>query len=367
MKKISIYIKDSYFDPSSYYRVIQYFSKLENEYSILYHTQLTKDEYIKYMPISKQSVFIKIYFEILFCWRTLRYLIRDCFECPEVIIVSRRFVNRIMPLIFRLLLSHICKKGCRLYWDFDDHIIATKEVSKDTVLFLSRISSKIIVTHEYLKSLVPKCFQSKVLLLSTTDGEIFQSYIKRKSEIDSWRNKLLLQEIRFIWVGTSSNLEYIEPIAAVLDMIASQFTQKITLRIVCNLNLDFDAKRISIENIQWSREKAIDAVLHSHIGLMPLIDSELAKGKGAFKLIQYLSAGLPVIASSVGFNRNAVNKTFGFCLKDIYNPYAFSKSVQTIFDSFSSFCNSAFEEYQKNFSYAEHLQFWHKLLEETKR
>jgi glycosyltransferase involved in cell wall biosynthesis len=39
---------------------------------------------------------------------------------------------------------------------------------------------------------------------------------------------------------------------------------------------------------------------------MPLDDTRFARGKGSFKIIQYMGAGLPSIASSVGFNKQVI-------------------------------------------------------------
>ena len=44
------------------------------------------------------------------------------------------------------------------------------------------------------------------------------------------------------------------------------------------------------------------------IGIMPLPDDDWEKGKCAYKLIQYMACGLPVVASSVGMNREVVNE-----------------------------------------------------------
>lgn len=42
------------------------------------------------------------------------------------------------------------------------------------------------------------------------------------------------------------------------------------------------------------------------IGIMPLPDNERARNKAGFKLLQYMAAGLPVVATPIGLNRDLV-------------------------------------------------------------
>ena len=53
-------------------------------------------------------------------------------------------------------------------------------------------------------------------------------------------------------------------------------------------------------------------IISAHIGIMPLPDNDFTRGKGGFKLIQYMSTAMPVIASAVGFNKQIVTKDFGY-------------------------------------------------------
>ena len=50
----------------------------------------------------------------------------------------------------------------------------------------------------------------------------------------------------------------------------------------------------------------VTSVHRFDVGVMPLPDEPWALGKCAYKLIQYMACGLPVVASPVGMNREVV-------------------------------------------------------------
>ncbi|MDQ2855490.1 MAG: glycosyltransferase, partial [Acidobacteriota bacterium] len=58
----------------------------------------------------------------------------------------------------------------------------------------------------------------------------------------------------------------------------------------------------SWEFVPWSMENEIRLVQRMHAGLMPLADSELAQGKCGFKMLSYMSCGIPVVVNPVGVN-----------------------------------------------------------------
>lgn len=361
MKHISIYLKDTYYDPASYYRIIQYFNDLNSDkYNIKYRIQLKKKEYEKFMPISKQTLVIKIYFELLFCIRTFFYLLSDLFFRKDYLILSRRFVNRIMPFVFKILLSLILKRGTKLYWDFDDHIIESREVTRSIFDYLSDKATAIIVTHDFLKNLVLNCYKDKVFILPTTDGEVYKKLTDSNTRLES-----LCNEIRIIWLGTSVNLQFVKPIIPVLDKFANELSKKVILSIVSNEELSVKTNNLIIENVKWSREIATEYILKSHIGIMPLIDSEFVKGKGGFKLIQYMSGALPVIGSNVGFNKDVIDSSCGFLLDDMYEYSQLKNAVFSLSDlkSWTTYSENALKNYELRFSYIKNLIFWKELLE----
>lgn len=358
MKKISIYVKDMNYDPSSYYRIIQYTSKIP-DCDFFYHPQLSEKQYKKYMPISKKSLFVKVYLQISIMIKMLFALVEDSKNKVDIIIISRRIINRCFPKIYILLLESLREKGVKIYWDFDDHILESKEVTQSTFDFLAEISDKIIVTHSFLRELVLEKYRDKVVLLPTTDGDI---YLKYDRVIHKNRMELLKKEIRMIWVGTSVNLNFLVPLIPILDYIAVSLQKDIILNIVCNEKIEINTKKLVINNIKWTRDVALVSMYDAHIGLMPLIDSEFTKGKGGFKLIQYLSAALPIIGSNVGFNKDVCDDSVGKLLDDIYNRDDLLLTIKNIVDNWEALSLNALERWHQNFSFEKSLNFWKKLL-----
>lgn len=56
----------------------------------------------------------------------------------------------------------------------------------------------------------------------------------------------------------------------------------------------------------WRQEEEPFLESKMDIGIMPLIDDEFQRGKCALKLLQYMAAGLPTVASPVGVNENII-------------------------------------------------------------
>ncbi len=69
---------------------------------------------------------------------------------------------------------------------------------------------------------------------------------------------------------------------------------------------------------RWSLEREHALFNDFDIGIMPLPDDEFSRGKEAFKLKEYMAAGLPVVASPVGHNVHVVEHgVTGFLADDV--------------------------------------------------
>jgi glycosyltransferase involved in cell wall biosynthesis len=109
------------------------------------------------------------------------------------------------------------------------------------------------------------------------------------------------------WIGSPENLVYLEMIRPALARLASRHPT-LKLRVICSRFPDWP--EVNIEGIAWSSATEAQSLAGAHIGVMPLTDDAWARGKCAFKLLQYMAAALPCVASPVGANTEAVIEGF---------------------------------------------------------
>jgi len=106
-----------------------------------------------------------------------------------------------------------------------------------------------------------------------------------------------------VWIGSPENLVYLEILRPALARLSVRHPA-LKLRVICSRFPDWD--EVNIERIAWSTATEAESLAAAHIGVMPLTDDEWTRGKCAFKLLQYMAAGLPCVASPVGANTEAV-------------------------------------------------------------
>jgi glycosyltransferase involved in cell wall biosynthesis len=68
---------------------------------------------------------------------------------------------------------------------------------------------------------------------------------------------------------------------------------------------------VTVDRWRWSERHERDALMRMDIGLMPMPDNAWTRGKCAYKALQYMSAGVPVIADDVGLTGKVVGHESG--------------------------------------------------------
>jgi len=109
------------------------------------------------------------------------------------------------------------------------------------------------------------------------------------------------------WIGTVGNLVYLEQIEKALCEVLKRHPSAI-MRVISSERPKFTMiPRERCEFVKWSAENEISAIQSLTIGIMPLFDGEWERGKCSFKMLQYMSCGIPVVASPVGMNSDVLS------------------------------------------------------------
>jgi glycosyltransferase involved in cell wall biosynthesis len=126
-------------------------------------------------------------------------------------------------------------------------------------------------------------------------------------EIDARRLKVHAEHrpIRIGWIGLQDNLRELAILEPALRALRGRLGESVQLTVVSSR--PYETTAIATEFVPWTLRTEAESVLRFDVGIMPLEDNVFARGKCAFKAIQCMSFGLPVVASPVGMNREVVN------------------------------------------------------------
>lgn len=204
------------------------------------------------------------------------------------------------------LLTLLRLRQKNIIYDFDDAIWEENPASSSA----SFVSAAL--------SWYRRCLLNRILKVSRivfVDNEYLAHYSRQhckdvrilSAPIDAMRYSITRElskatEVNFGWIGSPSTTYLLEEIVPALELLSGQM--KIRLFNIGGLPLKSNI--IKIDNIPWSQENELTFLAQMHVGLMPLDDAPFNRGRLGYKMVQYLSAGVPIIAADVGLNRTVV-------------------------------------------------------------
>lgn len=104
------------------------------------------------------------------------------------------------------------------------------------------------------------------------------------------------------WSGSSSGFAYLYSIEQALCHVLDRFPEAM-VKVVADRMPNFrtlPVSRVIFES--WHADTEVASLQDFTVGLMPLDDTPWARGKCSFKMLTYMSVGLPVVVSPVGMN-----------------------------------------------------------------
>jgi len=201
----------------------------------------------------------------------------------DLVFVQRQFIEA-------FFLKQLSKRGIPLIYDFDDAIFLNDEVK--TGLMVSFAQTTIIST-PFLESFCQKHSKSPIVIPTSVDGELIKYQV---AEIHS-------PPMVIGWIGSKWTTPYLKEAEDGIRNLSQKMNIKLLL---IGAETSYRPDGILTEHIEWKLEDEPEYFKQMDIGIMPLPKDDFTMGKGGYKLYLYMAAGLPIVASPVGVNREIV-------------------------------------------------------------
>jgi glycosyltransferase involved in cell wall biosynthesis len=276
---------------SSRLRTFQYLPLWEKEGYQVRVSSFFTDKYLR--KIYKHQ--FPGYFLLLKCYINRFFTLFSARKYDLIVVEKELFPY--LPAIAEWFLSKT--KG---YWiDFDDAVFHNYDQKENRWLgrlmpkkidHVMKMANKVIVGNDYLKVRAELAGASSVENLPTVIDPC--KYQMKKQKMN--------RRVCIGWIGSPSTFKYLGPMVGVLNWLHENYEIRFVL---VNGTGKFNF-RGQTEAIPWTEEGEVAAIHKMDIGIMPLPDNPWERGKCAYKLIQYMACGLPVVASPIGMNKEVV-------------------------------------------------------------
>jgi glycosyltransferase involved in cell wall biosynthesis len=105
------------------------------------------------------------------------------------------------------------------------------------------------------------------------------------------------------WIGSFGNLRYLESLGPALAEVVRRFPG-VSIAVCSDRSPNLAG--LPVRHVPWSVAAEDDFLASLTVGLMPLDDGPWERGKCSFKMLQYMAAGRPCVASPVGMNKDVL-------------------------------------------------------------
>jgi hypothetical protein len=201
-------------------------------------------------------------------------------------------VNRELPMGAELLLQ----RNARVIFDFDDAIHLG--LMPEHVAFMCRKSAYTVAGNESLAAHA-RMHSTRVGVVPTLVDT--DSYSVKKPDT-------IAPIVRVAWLG--SDLSIRETLFPHLDILArAQAITRFQLVVISRPRPAITHPTLDWTFVEWSPEVERRVSEHAEIGIMPLQDTPYQRSKCGLKLLEYMAAGLPAIASPVGINAEILQRS----------------------------------------------------------
>ncbi|HJT81236.1 MAG TPA: glycosyltransferase family 4 protein [Chthoniobacterales bacterium] len=196
-------------------------------------------------------------------------------------------------------LYRLHRRNPRIIFDYDDAVmfreqkygraIRVREFEK----FVRTIEhcSAVVAGNAFLARFAEACGKPTTILPTPVD---VGKYAVRDSEPN---------DLTIGWVGLSDGFVYLRHIQPALQELTKLFPG-LKLQVISDKPFQLDG--VNVDDQEWKLEREQTNLSRFTIGIMPLTDTLWTRGKCGYKILQYMAAGIPSVASAVGANIDIV-------------------------------------------------------------
>ncbi len=106
------------------------------------------------------------------------------------------------------------------------------------------------------------------------------------------------------WTGSLTTVPHFELAVPVLERIREQYGDKVCFKLIGDAS--YWNEKLQFQGLPWRKESEVADLSDIDIGIMPLPDTEWAKGKCGLKALQFMALETPPVVSPVGVNTEIV-------------------------------------------------------------